>query len=160
MGRVKRIGIRSSTLRTFTGSEVIVPNSDLISNRVTNWTLSDPIRRVDIPVGVAYGTEPERVLTILREVAHAHEKVKPSPAPEALFRGFGSSSLDFEIRVWLHFDDWYRVLSEINVAINRALTENNIEIPFPQRDLHVRSVDDAVAAKWHASPQATGDFDR
>jgi potassium-dependent mechanosensitive channel len=158
LGRVKRIGIRSSTLRTFTGSEVIVPNSDLISNRVTNWTLSDPIRRVDISIGVAYGTEPERVLAILRDIANAHEKVQKSPAPEALFRGFGNSSLDFEIRVWLHFDDWYSVHSEINVAINRALAENNIEIPFPQRDLHLRSVDDSVSTKFGSSPSNSGDF--
>jgi small-conductance mechanosensitive channel len=157
LGQVKRIGIRSSTLRTFTGSEVIVPNSDLISNRVTNWTLSDPIRRVDIQIGVAYGTEPERVLTILRDIADAHEKVERSPAPDALFRGFGNSSLDFEIRVWLHFEDWYRVHSEINIAISRALADNQIEIPFPQRDLHLRSVDESISATLLTVQSRPGD---
>ena len=157
MGLVKRIGIRSSTLRTFTGSEVIVPNSDLISNRVTNWTLSDPIRRVDIPIGVAYGTDPDHVLTILLEIAEAHEKVHKYPAPDALFRGFGNSSLDFELRVWLHFDDWYVVHSQINVAINRALADNEIEIPFPQRDLHLRSVDDSVSTHLGQVQHQTGE---
>ncbi len=142
LGVIRRIGIRSSTLRTYQGSEIIVPNADLISQQVTNWTLSDKTRRVDIPIGVKYGTEPDRVLELLRGVAEREEKSLSYPSPVALFRGHGDSSLDFELRVWIaDYDDWYVVQSRINTEINRALTEADIEIPFPQRDLHLRSID-------------------
>ncbi len=142
MGQVKRIGIRSSTVRTFTGSEVIVPNADLISQRVINWTLSDKTRRVDIPIGVKYGSDPDEVIRILLSVAEASGRALRYPAPAALFRTHGESSLDFELRLWIaNFDDWYVVESELNTAINRGLAEAGIEIPFPQRDLHLRSSD-------------------
>jgi small-conductance mechanosensitive channel len=142
IGEVKRIGIRSSTVRTFAGAEVIVPNADLISQRVINWTLSDKIRRIDVAIGVRYGSDPDRVEQILLGVAKAHEKVLHDPAPAVLFRRHGESSLDFEVRVWIaDFKDRFVVESALNGAINRALADAGIEIPFPQRDLHVRSVD-------------------
>ncbi len=141
LGTVRRIGIRSSTIRTYAGSEVIVPNANLISAEVVNWTLSDPRRRVSVKVGTAYGTDPERVLAILTEVAAAHPKVSSDPKPWPLFLGFGDSSLDFEVRFWVEqFDDGMQVGSDVTVAVNTALAEAGIEIPFPQRDLHVRSV--------------------
>ncbi len=140
VGQVKRIGIRSSTVRSYTGAEVIVPNANLVSNEVINWTLSDRRRRLMVSVGVAYGTDLERVLEILRAVAGEHEKVVSDPAPWALFRGFGDSSLDFEVRFWvLQYDDGMQVESDVTVALNRALAEAHIEIPFPQRDLHLKS---------------------
>ena len=145
-GNVRRIGIRSSTVRSFSGAEVIVPNADLISQRVINWTLSDKTRRVEVPIGVKYGTDPEKVLALLKQVAEENERVSRYPAPQALFRGHGDSSLDFELRVWIpDIDQWFLVESELNTAINRALAEAGIEIPFPQRDLHLRSVDAAAA---------------
>ncbi len=147
-GEVKRIGIRSSTIRTFEGAEVIVPNANLISNEVINWTLSDRARRVDIAVGVAYGTDPNRVIDILLTVAREHADVVERPEPMALFRGFGDSALDFELRGWIrNFDDFLRVNSELGVAVNDALHEAGIEIPFPQRDLHLKSIPDQGAAE-------------
>jgi len=140
-GHVKRIGIRSSTLATFDGAEVIVPNANLIAADVVNWTLSDRVRRVDIPVGAGYGSDPRKVLAILEQVAKAHPEVLPLPAPNPLFVGFGDSSLNFELRFWTpEYDASIRVGSEVRTAIVTAFKEAGIEIPFPQRDLHVRSM--------------------
>jgi small-conductance mechanosensitive channel len=142
LGDVRRIGPRSSTVRTFDGAEVIVPNGMLISDQVINWTLSDRRRRVVVGVGVAYGTDPEQVLEILREVAQENETVQDDPAPLAIFMGFGDSSLDFELRCWIpRYEEGFSMRSQLWVAINRKLAEAGIEIPFPQRDLHLRSVD-------------------
>ena len=141
LGDVEHIGIRASILRTLDGAEVIVPNGNLLSNEVINWTKSDPRRRATIPIGVAYGTDPDRVLALLREVAAGHPKVLEDPAPKAYFTAHGASSLDFEIRAWLLTKDYFQVQSDLAVAVNRALADADIEIPFPQRDLHLRSVD-------------------
>jgi small-conductance mechanosensitive channel len=142
LGEVKRIGIRSSTIRTVQGAEVIVPNGNLISDQVVNWTFSDRRRRMEIKVGVAYGTDPERVLALLREVAADNNGVLADPEPIALFLGFGDSSLDFELRAWTPlFEDWIQTQSELTVAVNRAIVEAGLEIPFPQRDLHLRTAD-------------------
>jgi small-conductance mechanosensitive channel/predicted nucleic acid-binding Zn-ribbon protein len=139
-GEVRRIGIRSSTIRTFQGAEVIVPNSSLISDRVVNWTFSDRRRRMEIKVGVAYGTDPGRVLALLAEVAKAHPDVLDDPPPQALMLGFGESSLDFELRAWTAlYENSVATQSELLVAIAHALGEAAIEVPFPQRDLHLRS---------------------
>ena len=145
LGNVSSIGIRASTIRTFDGAEVIVPNGDLISGRVINWTLAARQQRVTIPLGVAYGTDPNQVLGILRKVAEANEKVFKSPAPLALFRGFGESSLDFELRIFMDPSDVLDVPSAVHVAISEALKEAGIEIPFPQRDLHLRGVPEGFA---------------
>jgi small-conductance mechanosensitive channel len=140
LGFIEHIGIRASVIRTFEGAEVIVPNGQLISDVVTNWTLSDRMRRIDIDVGVAYGTDPQRVLGILREVAVAHPDVLADPAPYVLFMAFGESSLDFSLRAWTSdYEEFLRVGSELRVQIWHALKEAGIEIPFPQRDLHLRS---------------------
>jgi small-conductance mechanosensitive channel len=147
-GEVRRIGIRSSTIRTPQGAEVIVPNSNLISDRVVNWTFSDRRRRMDIKVGVAYGTDPERVLALLEGVARSHSDVLTDPAPQVLFTGFGESSLDFELRAWTAlFDNWVVTQSQLGVAVARALEEAGIEIPFPQRDVHLRSAEAAGARR-------------
>lgn len=145
-GIVRQIGFRASTVRTFQGAEVIVPNSDLISTQVINWTLSDPNRRLEIDIGVAYGTDPERVVTLLVEIARAHPEILDSPAPDALFLSHGSSSLDFQLRAWTrNVTDWPNIRSELTMAINRALQQEGIEIPFPQRDLHLRSLPPELA---------------
>src|SRR5207245_5771806 len=100
-GEVRRIGIRATTVRTWEGAEVIVPNASLVSEKLTNWTYSDRVRRMDVPVGVAYGSAPEKVLELLLAVAHAHPGVLAQPAPEALFMGFGESAPS---RTADHFD--------------------------------------------------------
>ncbi|MBX2841137.1 MAG: mechanosensitive ion channel [Flammeovirgaceae bacterium] len=139
-GEVKEIGLRASTVRTFDGAEVIVPNGNLISNEVINWTLSDGNRRIEILVGVAYGTDPNKVLPILTKAAQMHPDVLVFPSPIAVFLGFGDSSLDFRLLFWVSkYQDWMIIRSDIAIGIYDALEEANIEIPFPQRDLHIRS---------------------
>jgi small-conductance mechanosensitive channel len=140
-GTVKDIGMRASVVQTLQGAEVIVPNAQLVSESVVNWTLTDERRRVDIPIGVAYGTDPQVVIEILHGVAEEHPDVLDDPAVEALFMGFGDSSLDFELRAWTQAGI-LKVASDLRVGIAKALEDAAIEIPFPQRDLHLRSVDD------------------
>ena len=139
-GRVQHIGIRSSTIKTWEGAEVIVPNGNLISNKLINWTLSDHRRRIDIKIGVAYGTDVNLVMETLLEVAKINDKILTSPAPYVLFNDFGESSLDFELRCWTaDFALWIEIRSDLRIAVEKAFREKKIEIPFPQRDLHLRS---------------------
>jgi small-conductance mechanosensitive channel len=138
-GEVRRIGVRSSTIRTAEGADVIVPNANLISDRVMNWTLADRRRRVDVSVGVAYGTDPERVLALLVDVGRKHKDVLSAPPPMALFKGFGESSLDFELRVWIdRLELSVDTRSELAIALYAALREAGIEIPYPQRDVTLK----------------------
>ncbi len=145
-GLVKDIGIRATVVQTWQGAEVIVPNATLISENLVNWTLSDDRRRMEIQVGVAYGTPAERVIELLTEVAEAHDEVLDDPGPQTIFTGFGDSSLDFELRAWTH-GDFVAIASDLRVGIDQALASNGIEIPFPQRDLHLRAVDQRAAAR-------------
>jgi small-conductance mechanosensitive channel len=162
VGIVRRIGARSSTVVTFQGAEVIVPNSNLLSNQVINWTLSSQWRRVDVPVRVAYGTDPERVIKLLVIVAESHPGVLLERPPTAFFMGFGESSLNFELRFWSAWQDtWFQLQSDVTVAVAKALREAGIEIPFPQRDLHVRSIDTTEAeglAERRMRANSTGDL--
>jgi len=147
-GEVRKIGFRATIVRMFDGSEVIVPNASLISNDVVNLTLSDPQRRLTIEVGVAYGTDPARVMEILLTVPQSFETVLATPEPIALFTGFGDSALNFELRFWTADSARVAILrSEVTTAVNNALVAAGIEIPFPQRDLHLRSVDGAAATR-------------
>jgi potassium efflux system protein len=140
LGEVRRIGVRSSTVRTYDGAEVIVPNASFISQEVVNWTLSDRTRRIEIPLGVAYGTDPDRVIDLLLTAVRDRRGVLQAPQPVALFQGFGDSSLEFVVRFWTaEFDRWSQVSSDVRAAIYEAVRKAGIEIPFPQRDLHVRS---------------------
>jgi potassium efflux system protein len=141
-GYVKRISIRSTQIQTFDQADVIVPNSDLISNQVTNWMLRDPRGRIIVPVGVAYGSDTEQVRDIMLAVAKEHPLVithEPLLEAKVLFRGFGDSALNFELRCFIHYiDQLIQVTSDLNFAIDKAFREHGISIPFPQRDLHVR----------------------
>ncbi len=139
VGEMARIGIRSSTIRTFDGAEVVVPNADMLEEKVTNWTLSDRRRRVDLNIGIAYGTDAARVIALLIDVARQAPNVLSDPGPDAFFVGFGDSSLDFQLRVWTDHRSWVRVRSDLAVALQRALRDAAIEVPFPQRDVHFRS---------------------
>jgi potassium efflux system protein len=137
-GEVRRIGIRSSTVRNWEGAEVIVPNSLLVSDKVTNWTPAEPRRRLDIPVNVAYGTAPDKVLKVLAEVAHGHPDVAGQPAPQALFLGFGDSALRFVLQVWTdRLDRHVAIRSELGIAVYAALREAGMTIPFPQQEIRV-----------------------
>src|SRR5437867_10925257 len=137
-GEVRRIGIRATTVRAWEGAEVIVPNSQLVAERVTNWTPIDYRRRLDIPVNVAYSSAPDKVLRVLIEVAQNHRDVVPSPAPVALFLGFGDSALQFQLRAWTNrLDRHPLVKSELGVAVYAALQEAGLSIPFPQHEVRI-----------------------
>jgi potassium-dependent mechanosensitive channel len=152
-GEVRRIGARATIIRTFDGAEVIVPNASLIANDVVNWTLSDQHRRLTVKVGVAYGTDAAKVQALLLAVPAGNPGVLRTPEPLALFTGFGESALNFELRFWTADADRVSlVLSEITSAVNNALVAAGIEIPFPQRDLHLRSVDAPAAARLREVP--------
>src|SRR5271165_1953894 len=146
-GTVTRIGIRSSTVQTWQGAEIIIPNASFISGNVTNWTLSESRRRLDLPVGVAYGTDAKLVKELLERPAIQHPDVLTSPEPEAFFMGFGDSALNFELRFWvMQESNTVKVKSEVALEVMRLLDDAGIEIPFPQRDLRLRSVDAEAAA--------------
>jgi small-conductance mechanosensitive channel len=139
-GRVLKIGIRSSTVKTWEGAEVIVPNGNLISNKLINWTLSDQMRRIDIKVGVSYGTDVALVMKTLLSCAKNNEQILTSPAPYVLFNDFADSYLEFELRCWTsNYPDWIFIRSDIRVEIDKAFEKEGIIIPFPQRDLHIKS---------------------
>jgi potassium efflux system protein len=141
-GEVKNMGLRATVIQTFDNAEIVVPNSDLITGQVTNWTLAERKVRVRVGVGVAYGTEVTKVLEVLQNCAKASPIVLNNPPPAAFFLAFGASSLDFELRVWIHeFLDRTQVLSDLNQDIENEFAINDIEIPFPQSDLHIRSID-------------------
>ena len=137
-GVIRKIGMRASVVETWQGADVIVPNATLISSELVNWSLQDEVRRIDVQVGVAYGTDPEQVLELLLGIAKRNPDVLHDPEPFAMFVRFGPNSLDFELRVWATHD-FLRVGSELRVAVYRALKDAGIEVPFPQVDLHLRS---------------------
>ncbi len=155
-GYVKRIRIRSTQIQTFDRADVIVPNSELISSQVTNWMLYDARGRARVAVGVAYGSDTAKVNEILLDIANKHPSVitdGSAPKPMVLFREFGDSSLNFELRCHIqNIDDRLRFISEVNFAIDAAFREHGVEIPFPQRDLHVRDVNMPESRRANPEP--------
>ena len=144
-GYVKRVSVISTEITTFDNATVIVPNSQLMTTEVTNWTHRGRLGRVKVPVGVSYSTNPEQVQAILLKCAEENSTVLSRPAPQVRFMAFGESSLDFELRVYIRDIDYTLVVaSELRFAIKKALDEAGIEIPFPQRDLHVKNLPDTA----------------
>jgi small-conductance mechanosensitive channel len=147
-GRVTGIGMRSSVVRTRRGLDIVVPNSDLVSQQVANFSYRDRLIRVDIPVGVSYAADPEKVRDILIQAAEEEKGVISYPPPTVVFTEYGDSSINFELRAWID-DPWEipTVRSSLYFSIWYRLKEAGIEIPFPQRDLHFRSGEIPVALK-------------
>lgn len=141
-GTVTRMQMRATTITDFDRRELIVPNKTFITDNVINWTLSDPISRVVLPVGVAYGTDVQKTQAILLRIARRSAFVLNEPGPSTLFKGFGDSTLNLELRVFIPKRDLYLdVVNELNNAIVREFARYKINIAFPQRDLHIRSVE-------------------
>ncbi len=139
-GDVVAINMRATTIKTLNSIAIIVPNSEFISGQVTNWSHGDPIIRLVIDVGVSYNSDLDTVVKALKEVAADHPNVLDRPEPSVLLRSFGDSSWNMQLRVWLpNPKHYYMASSEINCAIVHKFREYGVEIPFPQRDLHVRS---------------------
>jgi len=160
-GKVREIGMRATTLTTFEGADVVVPNGTLLSDKLINWTLSDMNRRIDVNIGVAYGSNPRQVMAVLMDVAKGTPGIATQPEPAVVFTGFGASSLDFAIRAWTNdFGDWVAIRSEMSMRVYDALAAAGIEIPFPQQDVHVRSIDTesraALAAAAVTPPSPAG----
>jgi small-conductance mechanosensitive channel len=143
---VQRIGIRASVIRLPDNSELIVPNGQLISEKVTNRTLPSRQARIDLRVGVAYDSDPQRVIELLTKVAAAHPLVASQPPAEAFMKEFGADALMFDLVFWTDVPVRApRVHSDVAVAVNTALRDAKITIPFPQRSLHLRSIEPSVA---------------
>ncbi len=148
-GEVRRIGIRASTVRILQGADIIVPNAQFITGSVTNWTFSDQLRRIDLPVGVNYGAAPQAVIELLEKTAQANSAVLENPPPQALFLGYGNSSIDFELRAWTNqYRCWAVVRSELASAVYDAVQAAGMAFPFPQRE--VRILGDQTALKTGA----------
>ncbi len=146
-GTVKKISIRSTQIQSFDGADIIIPNSELISSNLTNWELRQKHGRVRVPIGVAYGSDTAMVKELLLSVASTHKAVIQNKAdtsdPQVIFLSFGDSALNFELRFFIQdIKKRLRVLSDINFSIDAIFRENKIEIPFPQRDIHIKSTAD------------------
>ncbi|MEL6714864.1 MAG: mechanosensitive ion channel domain-containing protein, partial [Planctomycetota bacterium] len=139
-GRVTEIRIRATTILDYDRREMVVPNREFVTGSLVNWTLSDPITRLVVNVGIAYGSDVETARDLMRRAAQECKLVLRDPAPRIVFRGFGDSSLDFEVRVFMtDRDQWPVVVDFLHERIDLLFREHEIEIPFPQRDLHLRS---------------------
>ena len=165
-GDVVRLRGRSTWIRTNDNVVIIVPNSEFINDRVTNWTANDRQVRISLSFGVSYDSDPRSVRDVTLGVAKAHKDVLPEPAPEVIFMEFGDSSLNFELRVWTiqQVQTPTRLKSDLYFAIFEAFRKQNIEIPFPQRDLHIRLVSEAASSALGApqrksppEPSTSGD---
>jgi small-conductance mechanosensitive channel len=156
-GFIRRINVRATEIETFQRASVIIPNADLLSSAVTNWTHKDRHGRIAVAVGVAYGSDTELVREILLAVAQEHEQVLKWPEPFVLFRDFGASSLDFELRCFTG-DVLFRlrIASDLRFAIDARFRETGVEIPFPQRVVHMADAAASAAVPTAADPLRSG----
>ncbi|QDU85544.1 Mechanosensitive channel MscK precursor [Planctomycetes bacterium Pla163] len=139
-GRVTRLRMRATTILDWDRKELLVPNKEFITSSIVNWSLSDPVTRVIVPVGVAYGSDVELTHRLLMEVAQANDFVLKDPSPRVVFRTFGASSLDFELRVFCASRDiWPELIDTLHTQIDATFRKHDVEIAFPQQDLHIRS---------------------
>ena len=155
-GTIVRIGGRSTWVRTYDDEVVIIPNSDLTNHQVVNWTANDLKVRLTLPVGVSYGSDPEQVRNSLLQIMEENSEVLKTPPPEVIFKDLGDSSLDFLLRFWAEVSpeqDHYGLKSDLYFAILKSFRELGIEIPFPQRDVHLRNADGRGPSEKPGRPQ-------
>jgi small-conductance mechanosensitive channel len=147
---------RSTWIRTNDNVVIIVPNSEFINQRVTNWTANDRLVRIAFPVGVSYSSDPKVVREVILGIVRGHPDVLSDPTPEIVFLDFGESSLDFEVRVWTiqQVQTPTRLKSDLYFAIFDTFREKRIELPFPQRDLHIRSIPESLSPALAPRDQA------
>jgi potassium efflux system protein len=139
-GTVARIGSRSTEIRTLDQVSIIVPNSHFLDSEVTNWSHGNPVSRIRLPVGVAYSADPQQVKIALLDACKKNQEILSAPAPQVFFMGFGGSALDFQLLVWIAQPSRQLMIkSDLYFAIEASLRQHGIEVPFPQRDLHLRS---------------------
>ena len=151
-GDVKQINLRTTLIETPDKISIIMPNSRLLENEVINYSYGDPKIRLRVPVGIAYGSDCEKAVELLVKVALDNERVLNEPKPKTWFSEFGDSSLNFVLLCWIsNAANKYDITSELNHGIDRIFRENGIEIPFPQRDLHLRSVRDTLRVQQERS---------
>jgi potassium efflux system protein len=157
-GTVTRIKIRATTLGDLDNREILIPNENLISQEVTNWTLSNSTTRVVIHVGIAYGSDTDRAREVMLDVLKANVKILDTPPPQVFFLGFGDSSLDFQVRFFLRtFEDRFPVSHQVHTDSNKMLIREGFDIPFPQRDLNIRGQDGPLEIKTgYAAPSRGG----
>jgi potassium efflux system protein len=152
-GVVSRIRMRATTIVDGDRKELIIPNKDVITGKVLNWTLSDEVNRIQIAIGIAYGSDTQRAAELLLGAAQNHRDVLKDPPPKVTFEAFGESSLRFVLRCFLpNLDSRSHAVHELNMEIERKFRENAIEIAFPQHDIHVRS----MSGGWGAMPAVFG----
>lgn len=151
-GLVKEIGIRSSTIRTYDGSEVIVPNGKLISNELTNLTLSDPLVRIEIEIKAEYGTDPQNLIDLLINAANEHPDVVKSPTPFAIFLGYGEFAMQFKLYFRTQkIDSRLRIKSDVNLKLHKRISEEGINIPYPQSVMHIKDENQKLPVKSNKS---------
>ncbi|RLB18935.1 MAG: mechanosensitive ion channel family protein [Deltaproteobacteria bacterium] len=139
-GTVNRINIRTTIVQTFDNASLIIPNSQMLSNRVTNWSFKDPKVRRQVDVGVAYGSDVQKVRTILLQIVNDMPEIMDDPAPRVDFRDFADSALIFRVRFWISSPEFWLVApTELRFRIDEEFKKNGIEIAFPQQDIHIRS---------------------
>ncbi|MEZ5434072.1 MAG: mechanosensitive ion channel [Verrucomicrobiales bacterium] len=154
-GVVSRIQIRATTIINWDRKEFVVPNKEFITGTLLNWTLSSPVTRLVIPVGIAYGSDTRQAQELLLETARSCPEVLENPPPSAIFELFGDSTLNFSLRCFVpHPESRLETTHYLNSEIHRRFAESGIEIAFPQRDLRIRSVDPSVPWPAQMSPMA------
>jgi potassium efflux system protein len=139
-GTISRINIRTTVVQTFDNASLIIPNSHMLSDRVTNWSYKDPKVRRQVDVGVAYGSDVQLVRTVLLEIVHDMPEIMEDPAPRVDFMDFGDSALIFRVRFWIGSPEfWLTAPTELRFRIDEEFKKHGIEIAFPQQDIHIRS---------------------
>jgi small-conductance mechanosensitive channel len=162
MGEVRLIGFRASSLRTWQGADIIIPNAQFITAKVTNWTFRDRLRRIDLPVSVAYASDPKQVIELLEGVARAHPQILAYPVPLCIFTSYGDSAINFELRVWINLaadlTNVPQIRSDLNAAVYDAVKAAGLSFPFPQREVRLLGDPEppsATASRTAESPPAT-----